>query len=451
MDMKAIRRASRFLKKNPENLPRFSRDLVRPIQFIMNTWKEFVRDHGPIRASGLAYSTLLALVPLVVVVFSLFSAFGGLDNLITQIQSSLVKILIPTRQDEILKYINQFTSNARALGILGSLTFVITSVLLLSSIERNFNEVWGTHVDFGLLKRFSTYTTVLVVGSLLIGVSFALTAWINSFLQNLGISQLTTLVEFLIRLFPTLTILAAFMLMITQIPATSVQLGSAFLGSAVGAVLWELAKIGFSAWADSSVRNSVIYGSLALIPIFLLWLYVAWNIILFALEVSFVHQHIQKSATEDYLEIKSSSEQILLGLGVFLSISRPYNEGKDVPTLKDLSNEFLISPSDIDEVVHIFASHRLLLPLQEQRWGYVPGRSLDRIFIAEIIRILNGTLSPEMQKQFVCEPAALDLVNSFVRGGFETLHRITIADLIRIEPEATENTADCVDEVRDSE
>lgn len=423
-------RIKRFVYRDPKNLPAVPRYAVRSIQFLLSAWSEFTRNHGLIRASGLAYSTLLALVPLVVVVFSLFSAFGGLAAFRDQIQRAIVNLLVPTRHDEIISYLNRFQENARTLGIVGFVSFGLTSVFLLSTIRKNFNEIWGVQAEHGVMKSIGTYTSVLVLGTLLIGASFALSTWINSRLGEIEIRQITAAVQFFVRLFPTVFMLVAFLLMITQVPAERVQFSSALLGAAVGAGLWEAAKAFFAFWVETSTRNSVIYGSLALIPIVLLWLYVGWNIVLFALEVSYVHQHIQRSTAENYVPVTCHSERLLLGLGLFMNIAKSFHEGRETATLAELSNRFLVSPSEIDSIMRRFAAHRLVIPTGGQKAGYVPARSLESIRLAEIVQVLSGGVSARLEERFTEDPEAIRLACGIVNAGNAVMDGLTVHDAI---------------------
>lgn len=447
-----VTRIKRFVYRDPKNLPRVPRYAVRSIQFLLSAWSEFTRNHGLIRASGLAYSTLLALVPLVVVVFSLFSAFGGLAALRDQIQRAIVNLLVPTRHEEIISYLNMFQENARTLGIVGFVSFGLTSVFLLATIRKNFNEIWGVQAEYGLMKNIGTYTSVLVLGTLLIGASFALSTWFNSRIGEIEIRQITAVVQFFVRRFPTVFMLVAFMLMITQVPAERVQFSSAMLGAAVGAGLWEAAKAFFAFWVETSTRNSVIYGSLALIPIVLLWLYVGWNIVLFALEVSYVHQHIQRSTAENYVPVTCHAERLLLGLGLFLRIAKRFQEGRETATLAELSNRFLVSPSEIDSIMRTFASLRLVIPTAGQRTGYVPARPLESIRLSEIVQALSGTVSARLEERFSEDPEALRLACGIVSAGNAAIESLTVHDaVISREADITDLTdpehrlAGCVD------
>ena len=112
--------------------------------FIKRLFKEFQRDQCMIRASGLAFASLFALVPLSTLLFFLFSAIGSFSDFVKNIQDFLIEQLVPTSQEEIMFYIRRFIDNTRALGVAGLLFFLVTSVFLLNAIQNNFNAVWGS-------------------------------------------------------------------------------------------------------------------------------------------------------------------------------------------------------------------------------------------------------------------------------------------------------------------
>ncbi len=254
--------------------------VVRLVQFLIGLWDQINRDKVIIRASGLAYSSLLAAVPLIAVVFALLSAFGALDDLKVEVQEFLFSNLLPTRQDEIVVLLDQFTSNAAKLGFFGFAFFTLGAILLLDNVESNFNDIFHVASRRRLMSKITAYTSVLVLGTLLIGASLSISARVNAWL-HVGVPlDLSFISRQLSWLFPLVLAFLAFMVAYTVVPYTRVRIKSAVIGAATSAVLFELAKGVFANSVGQSVRYSSIYGSLAVIPIFLIWLYVTWIIAL---------------------------------------------------------------------------------------------------------------------------------------------------------------------------
>lgn len=245
------------------------------------------------RASGLAFASLIALVPLSALLFSLFSAVGSFTDLVENLQGFLIRQLVPASQEEIMVYVRRCVENTWALGVVGLVFFLVTSVFLLA-----------------------TYLSVLIVGGFLISIGLNLTGMLRSLLARSVLSELERTMPLLLGLFPSLFIFAALLLMIRFIPAGKVQTRSALLGTAVGAVLWEVARRIFFLWVTYVIRLSIVYGSLAAIPIFLIWLSVAWAIVLGALEIAFVHQHGRKGwSGKRRVPDKLSRDHLILATG----------------------------------------------------------------------------------------------------------------------------------------
>ncbi len=407
----------------------FSAGLRSLLRFFAQAWKEFTLDKGLIRASGLAYSTLLALVPLAVVIFSLVSAFGVLDDLIGELQRVLINILVPTRQEEALQYIRQFLERAQALGFVGFLFFTLTSILLMSTIDDNFNEIWGTRPQQGFLRRLTTYTSVLVFGTVLLGASFSFSIWLTAAFPAWRSSGL--LFQLFAQALPLLAMFLVLLLMITLIPSGGVRLRSALVGAAVGAVLWEIARWGFSTWVNLTVRGSAVYGSLAVVPIFLIWLYIAWIVVIFALEVTYVHQRLRGSPAGEYLPVRSPADQVFLGFAVFLEIARRFHLGEGASSAGELSRRLRVSPPEIERVVEMLRERRLLILLEQPRRGFVPARSLSTIRLRELADALYGALSQGLAGSGGVQPPAARLANDFSRAAFGSLDDRTVEDALQ--------------------
>ena len=154
--------------------------LIRGWHFLLALWGQINHDKVVIRASGLAYVSLLALVPLVAVLIAIFTAFGALDDLRMRVEEFLVSQFLPTRQDEIAAYLNDFVNNAKELGFLGFAFLTITAILLLDSIESNFNDIWHVRERRRIVNKVTAYTSVLVLGSLFLGTSLSVSARISA-------------------------------------------------------------------------------------------------------------------------------------------------------------------------------------------------------------------------------------------------------------------------------
>ena len=351
---------------------------------------EFKRDQCPIRAASLAFASLLALVPLFALLFSLFSALGTFTQALENLQSFLFQQLVPTSQDEIMAYIKRFVENTRALGVVGLLFFLITAVFLLNTIQSTFDALWGSRARKNSLRRLATYVSVLIVGSFLFSIGLNLAGMFRSLLGGDAVEEIGKTLSVLTGILPSIFVFLALLLMILLIPSGRVRFLSALIGAAVGAVLWEAARRIFFFWITYVIRLSIVYGSLAVMPIFLIWLYVAWTVVLFSLEVAFVHQHRQLGWQGKRLEQISPAERFLFGLEIYFQIVGRFYRGESPPSINQIARRFSASMSDISFFVDLFQEKDLLLPAGTHNEKLVPARSLDKIHLQELFRSLFG-------------------------------------------------------------
>jgi membrane protein len=332
-------------------------------------------------------------------------------------------------------YVRRFIENTRALGVVGLLFFLLTSIFLLNTIQNNFNAVWGSRSRRNSLGQLATYLSVLIVGSFLFSIGLNLSGVLRSLIARSALSGLEKTMPLLLGLFPSLFIFAALLLMIRFIPAGRVRTRSALLGAAIGAVLWEIARRIFFLWVTYVIRLSIVYGSLAAVPIFLIWLYVAWTIVLAALEISYVHQHGLKGWSGKRREEMSPAEAVLLGLEVYLSIANRFLHGKPPPSRSDLSRELAASELDIRRVLDRLTRQHLLLPVGKDHAAVVPSRTLDRVTVRQLLEALVGVPSYEGERR----PPAVVVLDGFLDEGLFSAGELTIRRLLEEETGAAES------------
>jgi membrane protein len=233
-------------------------------------------------ASSLSYTTILSIIPLLAVSFSIFKAFGGLDKNRDAIQSLIIQNLGQNSGDQAMATIQKFISNAHTgtLGITGLIGLIITSMSMLNSAEKSINRIWNTPLSRPLFYRISSYWVFITLGP--IAMSFAL-----------GFSTSTRLA--LPNIVPngfTESVLAllVFFIIYKFVPNTKVHWLSALVASVVTSVAWIFAKHGYGIYVQKFVSYDKIYGSLGAIPIFILWVYILWIVVLFGAAVSAVLQ-----------------------------------------------------------------------------------------------------------------------------------------------------------------
>jgi membrane protein len=280
----------------------------RGIGFLSYLERRFVEDECLLWAGALSYSTLLAIVPLTAVVLAAFSAFPVFDTWFEQLQGFIFANFVPATGETVQQYVRQFVSQVSRLTAVGVAFLVVTSLLLVSEIERAFNQIWRVRQRPPLRSRLAIYWTALTVGPLLIGASLAISSYVVSLPLVQGAAA-TGAGHTLLALVPFAIELVAFTLAYVIVPSTSVRWLPAAAGGLLAAVLFEAAKAGFAYYVSSVPTYEIIYGALAAIPIFLVWIFLSWIVVLFgalfaaALQTFRIEAHLHAWARDQELQL----------------------------------------------------------------------------------------------------------------------------------------------------
>ncbi len=399
--------------------------------FFKRLWMKFLRDQGFEKAAGLSFTGLLALVPLSALFFSLLSAFGTFEGIINNIEHILVKQLLPASQEVIMTYIHRFVDNTRAMGVVGLVVFLITAVFLMNTVQGIFNDIWGSTAKRFSLRRFATYVSILIVGSFLISIGLNLFDMVRTLVDVTKLKFIGR-ISFLFLETVSLSILfLAFLLMIYLLPGDRVSFKSAVIGALFGTVSWEIARNIFFFWTRYVIRLSVIYGSLAAIPILLFWLYVAWVVVLLSLEVAYVHQHWKTPYFLESMRETDPAKRLLVGLDVYLYIARNFHRGDKPVTLSEISNRLHISVSDVSFFADIFFKNNLLLFTGKDNRGLIPSRSLEKIKIIDIVHSLFGSMGDAAVA--IAGNAVISIYKKVELAMENTLGNLSVPDVLTME------------------
>jgi len=396
------------------------RAVVRFVQFVIGLWDQFIRDKVIIRASGLAYSSLLATVPLIAVIFSVLAAFGALDDLQAKVQEFLLSNFLPTQHEELELLLDQFTIDSTKLGFLGFVFLTLAAILLLDSIENNFNDIYHVTSRRRIVAKITAYTSVLVFGTLLIGTSLSISARIETTLiRGMGV-DLSWISRQLGWLFPLVLAFLAFLFLYVVVPFTRVRFKSAVIGAATSAVLFEVGKQLFADWVGQSVRYSTVYGSLAVLPIFLIWLYITWIVVLIGLEVAFTHQHFMAILRSRTVRGGPEGDRVGMGLRLFTLVARRFEAGENPPTCDQLSRRLLVPLESAERRVNRLEEVGLIrrVALGPETEGVVPARPSDVVTVSEVIEAFQPQMMDPGPNRAI-EETVNELMGEFLSAGHE--------------------------------
>lgn len=240
-----------------------------------HAWTHFKEDRCFAEAAYLSYTSLLSLVPLLAVIFGIVSAFPVFDSWSEQLKTMVFQNLVPEASSQLASTFDQFLSSVNKLTLTGTIVLIVTALMLMMRIEKSLNLIWRVPKSRPLVKKITMYWAVLTLGPLALGGAAALSA--QPLFDTLGgnIMDASALADVGVFLLTWL----AFGLMFLLVPNCKVPVSYAALGALLSTTLFTVAKFGFVVYV-SRASYSVIYGALATVPIFLLWLYIVWTVIL---------------------------------------------------------------------------------------------------------------------------------------------------------------------------
>lgn len=248
--------------------------------FGRHVWHRFVEDECLLSAGMLSYTTLLAVVPLTAVTLAVISAFPVFEQWSGVVQEFIFTNFVPAAGRVVQQYVTQFADKATELTAAGILFLIFIAVMLMWNIERTMNRIWRVTTPRRLVNRFMVYWSALTLGPLLIGASLAITSYLVSLPLVSDAATTLGLRSRLIYVAPFVASLAAFTLTYLMVPNRAVRIRNALAGGLLAAVLFEFAKRAFAFYVTNFPTYEHIYGTLATVPIFLIWVYVSWVVIL---------------------------------------------------------------------------------------------------------------------------------------------------------------------------
>jgi membrane protein len=361
--------------------------LARLVKFV---WWEFREHELSLRATGLVYTTLLSLVPFLAVAVSVLKAFG----VHYQVEPFLARMLEPLGPwgGEITRRLVEFVNNLEAgiLGALGTAGLFYTVISLLEKVEDAFNHIWRVRQPRTIGRKFTDYLSVVLVGPVLVVTALGLIASAQSFWlvqRVLAIGPLGgLLVQLGSRVMPFVFLWAAFTFLYWFVPHTRVEAGSALLGAAVAALLWELTGIGFSVFIAGSTGYTAIYSGFAVLVLFLSWLSLAWLVVLVGAEVAYFHQH--PSAYLTALRRRSHWFRERVALSALIELTRRHLSGQAPSRPPQLARTLNVPLSFLEDLVETFVRRGILLRSAEPE-GITLGRPPEQVTVTEVLETLG--------------------------------------------------------------
>lgn len=378
--------------------------LLKQIRIIFLASRGFDDNKCALRASALTFYSLLSVVPFAAVAFGIAKGFGIQKRLEIELMEKM------RGQEEVLRYIIDFANSTLEdakgglIAGVGVALLILLVVKLLGNIENSFNDVWGVKQSRTWGRRLSNYLSVLFVAPILIIMSSSITLFITAGITRLAESTgMSIQLNFLIK--PTLKILSLcvvwllFIFIYIFIPNTKVKLRSGVLGGIVAGTAYEVLQWGYITFQIGVSKYGAIYGSFAILPLFMVWLQLSWLIVMFGAEISFAHQNVETYELEPESLGASITTKRLLALSItHLCIQRFMNGDKPM-SAEEIAGALDTPIRLTNQVLYDLASCRILsetIGMDEKVVFYQPARSLESLSINFVIRSLDALGSEEI-------------------------------------------------------
>ncbi|WP_109104089.1 virulence factor BrkB family protein [Aggregatibacter segnis] len=248
-------------------------------------WQRFNQNKLTQAAGYLTYSTMLAIVPLIMVVFSIFSAFPVFNEVTGALKEFIFTNFAPSASDMVGQYIDEFVNNSKKMSAVGVISLIVVALMLINSIDRTLNSIWHDTETRPIFTSFAIYWLILTLGPLLVGVSVAASAYVKSMFESASnFSFGLKLLSFV----PFLSTWFIFTLIYMVVPNKKVSIKHSAAGALIAAVFFTLGKQAFTWYIVTFPSYQLIYGAMATLPIMLLWIQLSWTVVLLGAQLAAV-------------------------------------------------------------------------------------------------------------------------------------------------------------------
>ena len=445
--------------------------LERFVHFWVLVIRQFVRHRCLVRASALSYSTLIALIPLLAVALSVTSSLlksqgeeqfqhaiekmaGALippatlgtnviasDNqTVTLVTNDLaavtenpdtngvvtnpvaagsstnrVSVVPVSAQKEIARQIWVFVQKTQsgALGATGVVLLVFVAVSLLGRIEETFNDIWGVTRGRNLLTQIQLYSTTILLGPLLLVAALGLAG--GSQFQSVKdyVAQTPVVGKFIFELLPLLVLWLAFTFVYMLLPNTKVKFSAALVGGAVAGTLWHLNNVFGYLFVSRVFTNNTIYGSLGLLPVFMVGLYFSWVFLLLGAQIAYAFQNRAAYLQDRLADNVNQRGREFVALRLMTHLGQRFQNGLPPATVFQLSTELGIPSRLTQSVLRTLAHMRLVTEVAGAEAAFVPARPLETINAYDILLALRTGTGQELPLRE--EPALAEIYGEFTR------------------------------------
>lgn len=395
--------------------------------------RDLLKGHITLHAMGLVYTTILSVVPFLALSFSVLKGFG-VHNQLKPLLDNILAAPLGERGPEVVTNLLSFVDNIKV-GVLGSVglgLLIYTVISLIQKVERSFNEIWRVTTNRAIAQRFSNYLSVIMIGPVLmfsaISATAALTdsAWMN---ELASISAIGWVFSSVGNLTPYLIIIGLFTFLYGFIPNTRVGLKHAFIGGLVAGTIWQTTIFGFTLFVASSTQYTAIYSGFAIGILLLIWVYLAWLILLIGASVSFYSQH-SRQITRNRTNPPCAKVDEMTGLNIMYQVAKQFDQTGGNSNIDELSASLTIGPEVTQRLIKKMLNKKLVVLSGKNSDALIPAKSLDKVKLTEVMHLLREEESP-LPDALQSNQSVEDIMQKISHATAQALGELTLADWVR--------------------
>lgn len=352
--------------------------------------RRFDEEGGFRMAASLSYTSLLAIVPLTAIGFSMLAAFPVFEGIRYQFQDILFSNFLPQSADTLKEYFDQFVQNAARLTAFGIVGLAVTAVLLLWTIEADLNAIFRVGRARALAPRLLVFWALITLGPLLLGASFSLSTYFFALTRWVGVDAVPGSIAILSSIVPTVIMIVALTLCYWVVPNRRIRVRDAFLGGLVAGVAFSALRAGFAFYVANFPTYQNVYGAVSAVPIFLVWMYLSWVVVLVGASLVAVSGEWRAGVREATGPV-DCGRRLIAALDVLSLLQKAGNTGRG------MSRSNILKASGLDGAT----VDRLLLAFQRhgyadraERHGWVLVGDLSGVTLYDFMLFLDVAVKP---------------------------------------------------------
>ncbi|MCU7904897.1 MAG: virulence factor BrkB family protein [Candidatus Thiodiazotropha sp. (ex Epidulcina cf. delphinae)] len=379
-----------------------TRIILPPLRHIRSFMRllihHFIEDGGVQHVAALTYTTLLSLVPLMTIMLALFSVFPASERMSEQIENFLFQHFVPAAGEAVQEHLRNFSRKAAQLTGVGFLFLILVALLLMSNIDKAFNTIWHVRRKRAPLAKFTIYWAILSLGPILIVISVGVTSYLVS-MPFFDQAQAVVMVRSrLLGMMPVMISALAFTLLYALVPNRSVPLRHALVGGLVAALLFEISKRGFALYVTTFPTYEAIYGALAIVPIFLIWIYLSWLVTLLGAEFTYCLGIYREDWGESMLR---RGDRFLLATKLLQVLRESQRRGASHTTHRLLEKVDGATEEQLDHALTCLQQAGLVLRTEEKGWALA--RDLREVTLMDLYRSDAYVLPDKQQAEGISD------------------------------------------------